>query len=91
MGYRIELEEIESALNAISNVSQSAVVYDRTNTNFGQIVAFISSERVISEAEIQLALELTLPRYMIPNRFVVLQDLPKNANGKVDKDLLLNG
>jgi D-alanine--poly(phosphoribitol) ligase subunit 1 len=91
MGYRIELEEIESALNALSNVSQSAVLYDRMNTNYGQIVAFISSEIVISEAEIQLALELTLPKYMIPNRITVLQDLPKNANGKVDKNFLLNG
>ena len=43
MGYRIELEEIESALNSLDYVSESAVIYKRVNSSFGKIIAFICS------------------------------------------------
>ncbi|MCK9472195.1 amino acid adenylation domain-containing protein [Sulfurimonas sp.] len=90
MGYRIELEEIESALNSIPYVSQSAVIYERVKLNYGKIVAFIATDQNISEREIKNDLNTMLPSYMIPTIIKTMQNLPKNKNGKVDKKQLFS-
>lgn len=89
MGYRIELEEIESALNAVSGVSRSAVIYKRVRAQFGHIVAFVSGERgQLTEEYLETQLRYRLPEYMIPNRIEIREELPKNANGKIDRKKL---
>ncbi len=88
MGYRIELEEIEAAISRVPAVRQAAVVYQRTDRGYGRIVAFLAASEGSDEAVIRGALGTMLPGYMIPNRIEVLADLPKNANGKVDRALL---
>ena len=40
------------------------------------------------EAELKEHCARTLPRYMVPERVVVLPELPKNANGKIDRKAL---
>jgi D-alanine--poly(phosphoribitol) ligase subunit 1 len=88
MGYRIELEEIELALNSIEHITQSAVIYDRVNPLFGKIIAFVSSYKKIDSNVIKKELKLIIPEYMVPNTVIVLEILPKNANGKIDKSKL---
>jgi len=88
MGYRIELEEIENALNTFPFVNQSAVVYKRMYATHGKIIAFISSKIDIEGHDIQLMLQDLLPAYMIPNVIELLEHLPKNSNGKIDKEYL---
>lgn len=85
MGYRIELEEIESALNRIAGVTQSAVLQHTGKRGHKLIVAFVSMDRSATESELRAALESYLPPYMIPQRFSIRAALPKNANGKIDK------
>lgn len=87
MGYRIELEEIEAALCALPGVSQAGVIYRRVRAEFGQIEAFIASAEA-DEASLREQLRAVLPDYMVPRRVVVMHDLPKNANGKVDRKAL---
>ncbi|QLE78818.1 D-alanine--poly(phosphoribitol) ligase [Francisella sp. Scap27] len=88
MGYRIELEEIESALNSLDYVNQSAALYIRERVSYGKIIAFISTQKSISESQIKNELFSILPSYMIPNIVVIKNKLPRNANGKVDKAAL---
>ena len=89
MGYRIELEEIESALNGLKFVNQSAVFYKRLKENYGKIIAFIATEeKNINESKIKNDLQKFLPEYMLPNVIEIKIELPKNANGKVDKNAL---
>jgi D-alanine--poly(phosphoribitol) ligase subunit 1 len=88
MGYRIELEEIETALSGIAGVNQSAVIYQRDNTSYGKIIAFIASEKELDPMFIGRELKAKLPSYMLPSKLIVLDSLPKNANGKVDKEIL---
>ena len=88
MGYRIELEEIEAALNSLSYVAQSAVLYERTHANYGKIIAFVACVENIEEVSIKDSLEDLLPYYMIPNVIVLSGFLPLNKNGKVDKKVL---
>lgn len=89
MGYRIELEEIENALNGMADIKQAAVVYHRVHATHGKIIAFVAvSDDLINQVEIKRRLAALLPDYMIPSSIIVLEELPKNANGKVDRALL---
>jgi D-alanine--poly(phosphoribitol) ligase subunit 1 len=85
MGYRIELEEIEAALYGIDTVAQAAVVYKPGQRGFKHIVAYVAGAGIPDAAELRRLLRFTLPDYMIPQRFEIRGELPRNANGKVDR------
>ena len=86
MGYRIEIEEIELALGGVEGVSQAAVVYNPVRAGFGHIVAHVAiGGAALDETTIRAALAAVLPAYMLPNRIVLVETLPKNANGKIDR------
>lgn len=89
MGYRIELEEIEHALVKFPHINQAVVVYQRTNTAYGKLIGFVASTESIDERILLGELAEVLPEYMIPNRLIVKRELPKNSNGKVDRQQLL--
>ena len=89
MGYRIELEEIELALVKSSKVIQAAVFYHRENSAYGKLVAFAACMEVVDEKYLLEELAGLLPDYMIPQHMFVMAKLPKNSNGKVDRQSLL--
>ncbi len=84
MGYRIELEEIETALNRLDYVSEAAVVHG-SNQGLSQIVAVVSVQDGRVADDIRDDLRQILPGYMIPTAFHTVRALPKNPNGKVDR------
>lgn len=88
MGYRIELEEIEHALVKLPYVDQAAVVYQRVNSAYGKLIGFIASREELDGHEIIRQLGALLPDYMAPSKIIVAKELPKNANGKVDRQFL---
>ena len=88
MGYRIELEEIEVALNQIPGVVQSAVLQVASRRDMKALVAYVVSNEQLTPDDLREQLAAYLPPYMVPQRFVVRMDLPKNANGKVDRRAL---
>jgi D-alanine--poly(phosphoribitol) ligase subunit 1 len=88
MGYRIELEEIEAALNSLDLVDEAAVIYERLSADLGQIKAFVCVNSEVSEATLSAMLKEILPPYMIPRSIKILQSLPKNQNGKTDRNQL---
>jgi D-alanine--poly(phosphoribitol) ligase subunit 1 len=89
MGYRIELEEIENALVSLPQVNQAAVVYQRTHAEYGKIVAFAACIEMVDEKVLSRSLSLLLPSYMLPAKLLILASLPKNSNGKIDRQYLL--
>ncbi len=91
MGYRIELEEIEAALAGFSELSQGAVVYHRKSATAGRIMAFVTLAHDVAAQDIKNRLRSKLPSYMIPDEVIIMDALPKNANGKVDRKALLAG
>lgn len=85
MGYRIELEEIEQALARLPEINQAAVIYQRGHAAYGKLIGFIASPAALDEKNLMKQLANLLPEYMVPSRIVVQRELPKNANGKVDR------
>lgn len=90
LGYRIELEEIEHALIKLPQVNQAAVLYQRSNAAYGKLIGFVASQESPDEKTLLLALSDLLPEYMVPSRIVVCEHLPKNPNGKIDRQQLQN-
>lgn len=88
MGYRIELEEIEHALVKLPQINQAAVIYQRTNAAYGKLIGFVASSADVDEKALLSQLASFLPEYMIPSSIVVKAELPKNPNGKVDRQQL---
>ena len=85
MGYRIELEEVEAALNSLSDVTESAVIYHKLGDGLGQILAFVAADTPVSSQKLKGQVSGLLPSYMVPRRITLLGKLPKNANGKIDR------
>lgn len=84
LGYRIELAEIETAINAIEAVFECACIYD---TEKNEIVLYYSGQELSAKLVIQNVRD-KLPKYMIPTKYIFLTDLPHNANGKIDRKRL---
>lgn len=89
MGYRIELEEIESAFHSLSYIERAAVLYRRVRAQYGEIVAFVTISDDALKSAIDADLKNILPAYMLPSRLIFMSRLPVNANGKVDRVALL--
>ena len=88
MGYRIELEEIEAALNGLEYVAESVALYQRMRPEFGRIIAVVGSREDVDQCRIKADLSPLIPEYMVPSRVVVESELPKSRNGKVDRKRL---
>lgn len=89
MGYRIELNELEVVLNKLKTVKETCVFYFKNkNKSYGKIVSVISSTKQISKDEIYIFLKKYLPNYFLPQEIFLVNDLPKNLNGKIDRALI---
>ncbi|MFX0580686.1 amino acid adenylation domain-containing protein [Nocardia nepalensis] len=87
-GFRIELGEIETALLARPEIAQAAVGV-KSDPRIGDwLVAYLVEATPVVVAELKAALASVLPSYMMPNAFVTLESLPRNANGKLDRAAL---
>ncbi|KAJ3115232.1 hypothetical protein HK100_001422, partial [Physocladia obscura] len=88
-GYRIELDEIDKAIQAFTDIrgAVSMVKSKATMENKSHIqilVSYISSLNA-EESELRNFLSRKLPHYMIPSQFIFMKELPVNSNGKVDR------
>ena len=88
-GFRVELGEVEAVLARQPGVATAAVVL-RQNEGTDQLVAFIvaSSGDAISGSALRRALSDSLPTYMMPVCFEPLQEMPRLASGKIDRNAL---
>jgi hypothetical protein len=85
-GFRIELGEIEAQLLAQPEVREAVVLADEGPAGT-RLVAYVSAQagHVVDVAQLMARLGEALPDYMVPAAVVVLDALPLNANGKVNR------
>ena len=86
-GFRIELEEIESALRQMPDVRDCAVVLRHDIGAEPALVAYVVPDGGHAAA-LQADLAQRLPNYMVPTRWVGLDALPLTAGGKFDRNAL---
>ena len=89
-GYRVEVGEIESALLQLDQVKEAVVVAMDNRASDKRLVAYVvpAGQPPPSASELRSFLEEKLPDYMIPSAFVMLDALPLNSTGKVDRQAL---
>ncbi len=88
-GHRIELGEIEAALETLDAVGSSAIVAIEVDHLTGSaICAAFTADAPMKPALLAKELAELVPRYMLPHRWLQLDELPTNVNGKVDRPAL---
>ncbi|WP_372366521.1 amino acid adenylation domain-containing protein [Candidatus Uabimicrobium sp. HlEnr_7] len=90
-GFRIELDEVNNCLREYISVKESCVLVKGLGKN-KQLTAYISLRNQEHDQQIKQQiiafLNQKLPRYMVPQKFIFLQELPHTPNGKVDRKAL---
>ncbi|NOT26209.1 MAG: amino acid adenylation domain-containing protein, partial [Acidobacteria bacterium] len=91
-GYRIEPGEVESALLRQAGVAEAAVVVRSDGAGDSHLAAYLVTDGRTGDAvdvqSIRNGLAASLPHYMIPASFVVLDRLPLTRSGKLDREAL---
>ncbi|GAC1335246.1 MAG: malonyl-CoA synthase [Beijerinckiaceae bacterium] len=89
-GFNVYPKEIEAEIDALPGIVESAVI-GVPHPDFGEGVTAVvvrSADARIDEREISRALDERLAKFKLPKRIVFIDDLPRNAMGKVQKNLL---
>ncbi|WNG19735.1 amino acid adenylation domain-containing protein [Cystobacter fuscus] len=90
-GFRIELGEIETALRALESVGEAVVVLRPGPQEGSRLVGYVvaaAGKPAPSGRDLRERLRERLPEYMVPSDIVVLEALPLNTSGKVDRRAL---
>ena len=84
MGHRIELGEIEVAALSLDGIEKCGCIYDNDKK---RIVLYCecAPESGLAAPQIKAALTEKLSSYMVPNRIILIDKVPLNANGKIDR------
>ncbi|MCK8109129.1 non-ribosomal peptide synthetase, partial [Pseudoalteromonas sp. 2CM41L] len=93
-GIRIELAEIEQCVRDIEEIREVVIMLDQSDGNNPVLIAFITGDEAVLSQHTDLTaylkdkLSKLLPDIMTPAHFYLLQKLPTNVNGKLDKKKL---
>jgi amino acid adenylation domain-containing protein len=89
-GFRVELGEIETALSQHSYIAQAVVIVRADRPGDKTLVAYLVAKdgKTFAAGELRKYLQVSLPDYMVPAAFVMLEAMPLTPNKKVDRRLL---
>lgn len=85
MGYRIELGEIENSVSTVEGVNGVCCFLDEERDKIVAVYEGSVDKKFIIEK-----IKKQVPKYMIPNIYISIPELPLNANGKIDRKKLKN-
>ncbi|MFD2169293.1 non-ribosomal peptide synthetase [Tumebacillus lipolyticus] len=89
-GFRVELGEIESALRQHQQVIDAVVIAHQDETGDKRLVGYVATGGAEAPqiADLRHHLKSTLPEFMVPALFVILDEFPLTVNRKVDRSAL---
>ncbi|MFD9452232.1 amino acid adenylation domain-containing protein [Streptomyces sp. NPDC059985] len=85
-GFRIELGEVEAELSALNGVAGAAAVVREDTPGVKRLVGYVTGD--VDPVEARERLAARLPDYLVPAAVVVLETLPVNVSGKLDRAAL---
>ena len=87
-GFNVYPIEIENEIDAVAGVLESAVI-GLPHKDFGEVVtAIVVKNGDVTEAQIMAALAVKLAKYKQPKKIIFVKSMPRNAMGKVQKNVL---
>jgi amino acid adenylation domain-containing protein len=86
-GYRVEPAEVEHQLLTMEGIVEAAVLV-HSMENDHSLAAYYVSDRSLNEQTIRTYLGSLLPAYMIPEHLILMESMPVNENGKLDRKAL---
>ncbi|MBI2024688.1 MAG: amino acid adenylation domain-containing protein [Candidatus Harrisonbacteria bacterium] len=90
-GNRIELGDIESAINSLPYIREAGVIaVTASEIEDKKVIAFVSVNEDKKPESLKSDLKKLLPLYMIPQQIEIRDSLPKTGNGKIDRVKLKN-
>ena len=87
-GHRIELEEIERAMNSLTGIGQACCIYDTAKYRIVVYYTGDAGNECPDRKQIVAGLKEKLPEYMLPNIYKYMEELPISKNGKIDRNKL---
>ncbi|WP_027392682.1 non-ribosomal peptide synthetase [Aquimarina latercula] len=84
-GYRIELDEIKKQLDTLTEITQSVIKLIEMPDGDKSIVAYVSVSSNLLVSDIKSHIASKVPEYMVPTFIVIMEQIPMNSNGKIDK------
>ena len=84
-GYRIDIGEIEHAVLTAFGSINACVIYNQSKR---EIILVYEAKEEIKATDFRKQLTPLLSKYMIPTRYVFMNELPKTLNGKIDRTTL---
>jgi amino acid adenylation domain-containing protein len=89
-GFRIELSEIEDTLMRIPAIRAAAVLSANDPSGESELIGYVVADdgQALTVSELRNALKEKLPEYMIPSTFLMLDEMPLTAHGKLDRKAL---
>jgi amino acid adenylation domain-containing protein len=90
-GYRVELQEIEAVLRKACGAEQVvSIAWPVENGSADGVAAFVSGVQTLDQDHVIASCSHTLPDYMVPKKIYLLDEMPLNPNGKIDRRKLAN-
>jgi acyl-CoA synthetase (AMP-forming)/AMP-acid ligase II len=87
-GFRVELQEIDHALRRAAGTEDAiALAWPIRNGSADGIIAFVAGQSV-ETSRIMAECRASLPAYMVPSAIHLIDRLPLNSNGKIDRKAL---
>ncbi len=94
-GYRIDLGDIEAALRQNPAVKEAVVLNRQDAAGDQRLSAYVvfrpdAAPEARTPLQLRAFLKDRLPKYMLPNDFIALDEMPLSPNGKTDRNALRN-